>query len=218
MEKIHNSSSSYSMKVGGGLPFLVRACKFRIHGAMVLNPLAPGEVVHAGTPLEYSLADNTAKFLKVWEVKSATASTPEEGSTTIVLKKTAISPRLAAGTVIMKMPSTLAGTGKSVAVGAVTETEDGYSIVVTAADFDSVSEGDLIVEAASAGASAKIYCTPNLFSVEDTVGGTEYALVDIPYGFIHAYRNTINPIPDVVMAALTDGIVPVWEMFNETNE
>lgn len=218
MEKIHNSSSDYSMKIGGSLPFLVSACKYRIHGARVLNALAHGEVVHAGTPMEYSLAENTAKFLKVWEVVSATADTPDSGQTTIVLKKTAISPRIDASTVIMKMPSGLTATGKSVAAGTVTETETGYSIVVSTASFDTVTKGDYICEAASAGASAKMYCVPNNISTEDTVGGNVYTLVDVPYGIVHAYFNTINPIPDVVKPALNDGILLVWEMFNESDE
>lgn len=218
MQKLHNSSSSYSMKVGGSLPFLVSACKYRINGAMVLNTLAQGEVVHAGTPFEYSLADNTAKFLKIWKVKSITAETPDTGKSTIVLEKTAITPRIDATTVVMKLPASLSGTGKAVAAGAVTETDGGYSIVVTTADVDSISEGDYLCEAASAGASAKMYCTPNVLSTEDTVGGNNYTLVDVPYGIVHAFRNTINPIPDIVLAALNDGILLVWEMFNETKE
>jgi hypothetical protein len=115
----------------------------------------------------------------------------------------------------MVAPSTLAGTGKAVAAGAVTETADSYTITVTTANIDAVAAGTLLVEAAEAGASKGMYCQPNNILHRDFIAGNQQNLGDAVWGFFHAYINTINPIPAAVLANLNDGIVPVWEYFAE---
>ena len=74
MQKQYNSSSNYSLKVGGTLPFLLNAVNYRINGARVVNSLKKGEVIYAGTPFEYSVANSEAKVLKVWKIKSVAAN------------------------------------------------------------------------------------------------------------------------------------------------
>lgn len=216
MEKNYNSSSNYSLKVGGGLPFLVdpKSCQYREGGAEVKNSLDKGEKIAAGTPLKYDLDAHEAKFLKIWKVKAVSTS---GDNSTITLYKTAITPKIKSTTVVIKIPETLTDTGKAVAAGTITETDTTYAFTVATANIDTVAADDLICEAAESGSAKGIYCTPNSISTEDIIAGDNYTLVDIPYGIFHAYKNTINPMPDIVKAALTDGILVVWEKFNETN-
>jgi hypothetical protein len=216
MEKHYNSSSTYSMKVGGTLPFLLDAVKYRVHGAEVKNTLVEGEKIAAGTPVEYTLSTHQAKFLKVWKVKSVEADA-SNGTTVVTLFKNAITPKITATTVVMVAPSTIAGTGKAVAVGTLTETDTTISFTVTTTSIDSVTANALLVEAAEAGSAKAMYCKPGTLSVEDIIAGGIYTLVDVPVGIVHAHQNCANPYPDAVLANLNDSILMVWEWFNETN-
>ena len=215
--KIWNSFTTTTQSVGGTLPLLAAPCSKRMHGAVVSNDLAIGERIAGGTPMYFNIADRTVKFLKAWKVKTVTANAVA-GTTDIVLVKNHISPVLKAGMVIMAMPSAIAGTGKAVVCGTVTEAEYTYTITVTTADFDKVEAGDYIVESSSAiaGSGKAIYCQPNSISIEDTVGG-DVTLVDIPRGVLYMYKNTIPDCPDAVITNIQNGgdIHIVWEMFNE---
>lgn len=212
-EHIWNSYSQKSVKVGGVIPVLCAPVLKRQHGARVVNSLQVGERVSAGTPFEFDLATRTAKFLKAWKIKSVSVS----GSNTVVtIYKTATTPVLQNNTVVMVMPSSLTGTGKAASVGVVTEDETTYTVTLTTASFDTLAADAFLVEAASAGSGKAIYCKPNNISTEDTVGGSENTLVDVPRGHVYMYQNTIPAMPDVVKAALYNNDIQVaWEMYNE---
>ena len=215
-EHMNNAYSQHSQQVGGATPFIIdpQELKMRQIGGIVQNNLAEGEKIAAGTTFAFDALNHQVKFLKVWEVKSVTADA-EAGTTEIVIKKTFQTPVLKADTVIMVAPSTIAGTGKAVAAGAVTEAADSYTITVTTANIDAVTAGALLVEAAEAGASKGMYCQPNNILHRDFIAGNQQNLGDAVWGFFHAYINTINPIPAAVLGNLKDGIVPVWEYFAE---
>ena len=215
-EHSNNAYSSRSMQVGGATPFLIdpELLKMRLIGGIVKNTLADGEKIAAGTTFAFNASSHEVKFLKVWEVKSV-SSDASSGDSTIVIKKTFITPVLRANTVIMVAPSSLDGTGKAVVAGTVTEGPDTYTITVNTASIDSVEAGTLLVEAAEAGASKGMYCKPNNILHRDFIAGNQQNLGDAVWGFFHAYINTINPIPAPVLANLNDGIVPVWEYFAE---
>lgn len=215
-EHSNNAYSHKSMQVGGATPFIIdpELLRMRLIGGIVKNTLAEGEKIAAGTTFAYNAISHEVKFLKVWKVKSVT-SDASSGDSTIVIQKTFQTPVLKADTVIMVAPSTLAGTGKAVAAGTVTEGTDTYTITVDTASIDSVEAGTLLVEAAEAGASKGMYCQPNNILHRDFIAGNQQNLGDAVWGFFHAYINTINPIPAAVLANLNDGIVPVWEYFAE---
>lgn len=216
IEHSNNAYSHKSMQVGGATPFIIdpELLRMRLIGGIVKNTLAEGEKIAAGTTFAYNAATHEVKFLKVWEVKSVDTDA-SSGDTTIVIKKTFQTPVLKADTVIMVAPSTLAGTGKAVAAGTVTEGTNTYTITVDSASIDEVAAGTLLVEAAEAGASKGMYCQPNNILHRDFIAGNQQNLGDAVWGFFHAYINTINPIPAAVLANLNDGIVPVWEYFAE---
>lgn len=215
-EHSNNAYSSRSMQVGGATPFLIDPEKLNMRqiGGIVKNSLADGEKISAGTTFHFDAARREVKFLKVWEVKSVSTDA-SAGDTTIVIKKTFQTPVLRANTVIMVAPSTIAGTGKAVVAGTVTETADTYTITVDTASIDEVKAADLLVEAAEAGNAKGMYCQPNNILHRDFIAGNQQNLGDAVWGFFHAYINTINPIPSCVLANLNDGIVPVWEYFAE---
>lgn len=215
-EHSNNAYSHRSMQVGGATPFIIdpELLRMRLIGGIVKNSLADGEKIAAGTTFAYDAKTHEVKFLKVWEVKSV-SSDASSGDTTIVIKKTFQTPVLKADTVIMVEPSSLDGTGKAVAAGTVTEAPDSYTITVDTSSIDSMEAGDLLVEAAEAGASKGMYCKPNNILHRDFIAGNQQNLGDAVWGFFHAYINTINPIPAPVLANLNDGIVPVWEYFAE---
>lgn len=215
-EHSNNAYSHKSMQVGGATPFIIdpELLRMRLIGGIVKNTLAEGEKIAAGTTFAYNAATHEVKFLKVWEVKSVDTDA-SSGDTTIVIKKTFQTPVLKADTVIMVAPSTITGTGKAVAAGTVTESDNAYTITVDSASIDEVAAGTLLVEAAEAGASKGMYCQPNNILHRDFIAGNQQNLGDAVWGFFHAYINTINPIPAAVLANLNDGIVPVWEYFAE---
>ena len=213
MNKHYNSSSSYGYKVGKTLPFLVGAAQYRIEGAEVINKLVKGEKIAAGTPIEYSLENNTAKFLKAWKVKSTTVSGDK---TKISLYRTAISPEVFVGSAVMVAPEKLEGKGKACAVSEVEKAEGVTIITVDTASIDEVKTGSILVEAEGAGASKGMYCQPRTISTEDIIAGDNYTLVDIPYGILHAHKNCCNEMPACVK--IDDSLLVVWEMFNEVNQ
>lgn len=215
-EHSNNAYSQKSMQVGGATPFIIdpELLRMRLIGGIVKNTLAEGEKIAAGTTFAYNASTHEVKFLKVWKVKSVD-SDASSGDSTIVIQKTFITPVLKANTVIMVAPSSLAGTGKAVVAGTVTEGADTYTITVDSASIDTVEAGTLLVEAAEAGASKGMYCQPNNILHRDFIAGNQQNLGDAVFGFFHAYINTINPIPAPVLANLNDGIVPVWEYFAE---
>lgn len=216
-EHMNNAYSTRASQVGGATPFLIdpQILKMRLIGGIVKNALADGEKIAAGTTFEFNAINHEVKFLKVWEVKSISTDA-STGDSVIVIKKTFQTPVLKADTVIMMAPSTLAGTGKAVVAGTVTEAADSYTITVDSSSIDDgIEAGSLLVEAAAAGNSKGMYCTPNNILHRDFIAGNQQNLADAVWGFFHAYINTINPIPAPVLANLNDGIVPVWEYFAE---
>lgn len=212
-EHIWNSYSKSSAKMGGTIPVLCQPVLKRQHGALVANNLVAGERVAAGTPMEFDLASRTAKLLKAWKIKAVEVS----GENTIVtLYRTATTPVLRNGMVVMVMPSSLEGKGKAAAVNAVAEGENVYTVTLATASFDTLAVGGFLVEAKEAGSGKAPYCKPNNIATEDVVGGTENTLVDVPRGHIYMYQNTIPAMPEVVKAAMFNSDIQIsWEMYNE---
>lgn len=208
-----NSYSKQSGKFGGTIPVLCQPCLKRQHGATVVNDLMVGERVAAGTPMQFDLASRTAKLLKAWKIKSTEVS----GNNTIVtLYRTATSPALNKGTVLMVMPSSLTGTGKAALATDIVEGENVYTVTLLTASFDALAVGGFIVEAKEAGSGKAPYCVPNHITTEDVVKGTENTLVDVARGHVYMYENTIPAMPEVVKAALFNGDIQVsWELYNE---
>lgn len=208
-----NSYSKQSARIGGTIPVLCQPALKRQHGATVVNDLVVGERVAAGTPMEFDLASRTAKLLKLWKIKNVETS----GDNTIVtLYRTATTPVFHKNTVVMVMPSTLAGTGKAALAANVVEGEDVYTVTLATASFDTLKVGGFLAEAKEAGSGKAPYCVPNHITTEDVVKGSENTLVDVMRGHVYMYQNTIPAMPEIVKAAMFNSDIQVsWELYNE---
>lgn len=62
--------------------------------------------------------------------------------------------------------------------------------------------------------------TPNCISIADCIGGTDTTMIDVPYGVIYMYKNTIAEIPESVLKSIKDAgdVQIVWELFNTAKE
>lgn len=212
MSKIWNRISASHQSFGGGVPVWINPPKRKIVGALVLNPLQDMEKITAATPLAYDASTHTAKFQKAWKVVSQTGNI-------VVLKATAATPEIYAGVNVMKIPSTITGTGKGVTVSAVEQNAETntVSITVAAVDIGELVEGDFLVEASKAGTGATMYAVPSNgvyeLSIDDTLGG-DITFVGIAQGNKYLYGNTIADIPDLIKNAIKD---VEWEQFNQIN-
>lgn len=205
-----NQLVSTSASVGGGIPVWAKLPERRIAGGIVKNTLAVGEKVSAGTPVYFDYVNKEAKFLKCWKIKTATE---DSTNTILVLHKTYLTPTLKAGEFVMVMPSTMAGTGKAVAVPTITEDATTYTITVVTANMDTLAANGYLVQssATAAGSSKSIYCQADNLSIEDTVGGDQNML-GVPVGMKYIFENCIPAIPAVVKANIK---FVEWESFNE---
>ena len=208
-----NALNSTVIEAGGTLPVLVNMkCDKRVGGAKVTN-LSEGQRFAAGSPFYFDVSTHEAKFLRLWKIK---AVTPGETTTLIEIYKNRTTPALVAGTPIMVVPSTISGTGKAVACPTVSVNASGnYEITVTTADVDALAADAFLAEAAEAGSAKALACQPNNISIEDVCYGNVISMVDVPYGIIYMYSNTIPFMPDVVKTAVSAGDVKiVWELFS----
>ncbi len=218
-EHFNNAYSRRTAELGGVSPFLCHPdeIKYRQYGALVSDTLADKELVHAGTPFEVDLKAHTAKFMKLWEVISVTAS----GSNSVIkLNANWLAPKLTATDVVMVVPSSITGTGKAVAAGTVTDNEDGtVSITVVTANFDTVAAGDYLSIAAAAGTGKALSVKANAILTRDLYAGNGQNFVDIARGEVYCYVNTINGIPAAVIeAARGIGQIIEPEYFSEVSD
>lgn len=201
MAQLFNGYRHKSSQVGGGIPVWVEIPKDTVTGAYLQNTLRIDEVLASGSPVEHDYKNHTAKILKCFEVTEVTVS----GTNSVIsIAKNAITPLLYAGMNVMVAPSTLAGTGKAVAITSVDQSDpDLYKITVVTADIDDVGEGDFLVEADKSGAGAKLYAIPNNLTKDDTIGGDQNT-VGIPRGVKYIYENMIPAMPEVIKSHIVD--------------
>lgn len=200
-EHFNNAYSRRSSSFGGASPFLCHPdeVKYRQYGALISDSLAEKELVHAGTPVEVDLVNHSAKIMKVWEVLNTEVS----GSNTVItLNNSWLAPTLAATDVVMVVPSSISGTGKAVAAGAVTDNGDGTVSITVATDaIDAISVGSFLSIAAEAGSDKALAVKGNSVFTRDLYAGDGQNFVDIPRGELYCYVNTVNGIPAAVIAA-----------------
>lgn len=203
MSRDYNSFTRKTIASGGGIPIWAENPKMAKMGGKLANTLAAGEILPAGSPVYLDVETATAKILKSYQIKAV-----DEGGSVgtetylITLYDLPLLPKPKVGEFVMVMPSTLAGTGKSVAIAALDTSVAGeLTFEVLQANFDTPVEGGFIVQssATTAGSSKTIYCTPNSLTINDTIGG-DVNLVGVARGEKYIYKNTMPPAPDVVLA------------------
>ena len=203
LEHFNNAYSRRSESIGGANPFLCHPdeVKYGQYGALVTDTLADKELVHAGTPYEVDLVNHTVKFMKIWEVVKVEDSATS-GSKEITLAANWLAPKLEATDVVMKVPTSINGTGKGVVAGTVTDNQDGtVTITVVAANFDVPAVGDFLSIAAASGSNKALKVKGNGVLTRDLRAGNAQNFVDIARGEVYCYVNTCNGIPAAVIAA-----------------
>ena len=212
MSQNYNAYNSSSTTFGSQVPVWVKIPKRVVSGGLIdKTNLVAGEIISAASPFEFNLTTKAAKLLKIFKVKSATVV---DTNTTIVVYQTGNLPKIHNGDIIMVLPSTLAGTGKAVAVANLDTSVDGEaSFSVVTANIDSVAANTYLVQSssASAGSGKSLYCIPNTLSLDDTIVGDQNS-IGLARGEKYLYQNTAPWLPTIVAAA-----IPMLELsqFNE---
>lgn len=217
IEHIWNSYSKQTTKVGGTIPVLCAPALKRQYGAKVdTKGLRAGERIAAGTPFYFDNYAKTARFFKFWEITNVSTS---DSTSTVTLKRTAVSPILYPNTPVMVVPSNLGNNAKVASCGEVVQEEGSYKVTLTTASFDTLTKGGFLAEAPDGDTTpAKLGGgkLPNSISLEDTVVGSEETLVDIPRGHVYMYINTIPAMPTKVQELMFNNDIQVsWEYFND---
>lgn len=122
-------------------------------GAFLANPFKGAAKIFAGDLFEYRTDEKglnpSVLLLKTFKVKSM-------DGTTVVIYKDGYKHIPFVGDILMKAPSVIGGKGKAYAVSAVTIGTDGNWQLTLNNALDSCVDGDILVEAKEAGASAEM--------------------------------------------------------------
>ena len=195
-----NTTGSQKKQWGGSQPvwFTVRQ-KERSGGT--LESVVTGTLLRSGSLVSLPNAGGTVKVIETFEVAAAVGAT----DTVLKLRAYASYPKPIAGMVVMKAPATATATGKATALGTpVLKENDGvYEITITANDFGVLAAGDILIKAASAGASAKIYAEPTGLTENDVwIEDGDYAATVASVFDGEIMEDRIQPIPAFVKTVL----------------
>lgn len=154
----------------------------------------------SGAPVQINTADHTAKILRYFVVNAAVTSS----DTTVQVKVGTGLPTLLATDIVMKAPATYATTGKSSLVGTITNGEGYDSFTIVANALGVLDEGDILIEAATASATAVQAVKPNALLENDIyVDADTFASSATGVYNGDVYADRINwAVPDSVKAAL----------------
>lgn len=189
----------------GGITPVWKYVKGKIMSGAALPDDSEKGLYPAGTPVEIDTAKHTAKILRYYIVAKAVSATDTE----VAVKVAEGLPSISDATIVMKAPSSITGTGKAVKVGALasgTDTDGKPTKVftITANALGALAAGDILVEAATAGANAPLAVKPNAL-LEDDIYMDEDTQAATATGVYHGdvYANRIRwVLPDFVKAAL----------------
>lgn len=186
-------------------------------GGILKNPFKGNAKIYAGDLIEYNpgIVDDkgaTLKVLKTYEVAKEDSSGT---GTTVYLVRDGYHHIPFVGDNIMVAPSSIDGTGTGVTVTAVEKTTEGgadvWKLTVSAA-VGTLTKGQVLVEAAAAGASQKAMVTnPNAYapcdfdfifdpaSGDDDFEGARYMMTPcIANEDTKLYINKMSPLPDTI--------------------
>lgn len=176
-------------------------------GGKIVNPffgkMYAGDLVEYAIPTGASTEGATIKLLKTYTVDDTVEST----GPVIKLKKNGFTHRPVIGEFLMKAPTALNGKGAGYAITAVAETESQYEVTI-ATTLGALAKGDILVNAASSGASVNMLVTnPNavldcdydmLYNPSDPDGVANYLISPILHATMWECR--MSAIPACVKA------------------
>ena len=188
-------------------------------GGRVMNPFKGAAKFFAGDLAEFRTDDDGLNpeyyLLKVYKVKS-------QSGTTVNIYRDKYSHKPFVGDILMKAPDAIGGSGAASAVSAVSRTNDGTDDIwalTIGSEVTGLTDGDILVEADTAGASANM-----LVQNINSVAGCDYDFMyspaadtsdddefdDVRYNVAFQlgglmWKNKMSPIPECV------------EVFNQAN-
>lgn len=192
-----NTYGKKSRKYGGSHPVWLTVSQ-KERGGGVLDELpAIGSVLRAGSLV--SLDGNKAKTIESFEVADNVSATDTE------VKVFAHGSNLKDNIHLIKVPTTISGTGTGVTVGGTSldAVNNLYKFSIAANAFGALSKGDVLIRASKAGAAAKIYATPTGLTENDVwieSGDDSATIASVYHGEIMEDR--IQPIPQCVKEVL----------------
>lgn len=170
------------------------------NGGIIQNPFINGGKLFQADLCEYRI-DGKVFVLKTFEVK-------EGSGTSIKIVKDAFRHKPEVGTVIMKAPTTLTGTGAAYAITAVDDSNDAYWTVTVATSLGTLAQGDILVEGAESGTASKMLVTnPNSmldidavmkFPTANAAENVKYAIAPVMHEI--AYVDRMAPLPACIKA------------------
>lgn len=190
---------------------------FPTHGGKLANPFKGKAKIFAGDLMEYRPDGNgihpAIYLLKTFKVKS-------QASTKVVIYKDGFKHVPFVGDVLMKAPSEIGGKGKAYAITSIALDGDGNWELTFSTAIDSVSDGDVLVEAESSGANKAMLvkrincvapCDYDCFydpaSNADDFEGARYLLTPALAGLM--YVNRMSPLPACV-SRINKCDIPGW--------
>lgn len=195
-----NTYGSQKKQWGGSQPVWLTVRQKERSGGTLENVVA-GTLLKAGSLIGLSATGGTAKVIETFEVAAAVGAT----DTTLKLRAYASHPKPVAGMVVMKAPASATATGKATALGTpvLNEADGVYEITITANDYGVLATGDILVKAASAGASANIYAIPTGLTENDVwIEDGDYAATVASVFDGEIMEDRIQPIPAFVKPLL----------------
>lgn len=195
-----NTYGSQEKKWGGSQPvwFTVRQ-KERSGGT--LENIVAGTLIRSGSLVSLSATGGVARVIETFEVAESVSST----DTTLRLKAYASHPKPTDGLIVMKAPDSVIGTGRAKALPEpiLNEAEGVYEFSITANDFGELNAGDILIRAASEGATANIYAIPTGLTENDVwIEEGDYAATVASVFDGEIMEDRIQPIPAFVKTLL----------------
>ena len=209
--------------IGGGKSVFVKLqgvkndLVFPTHGGQLANPFKGKAKIFAGDLMEYRPNENgihpAIYLLKTYKVKS-------QASTKVVIYKDGFKHVPFVGDVLMKAPTEIGGKGKAYAISAIDLDGDGNWELTFTNALDSVSDGDVLVEAEESGANKAMLvkrincvapcdydCFYNPASGDSDFDGARYLMTPALSGLM--YVNRMSPLPACV-ARINKCDIPGW--------
>lgn len=197
-----NTYGNQSRVYGGAVPvwFNVRQ-KERSGGTLESEYLVVGTLIRAGSLVSLNQAGGTAKIIETFEVAAAVTAT----DTVVKVKAYPSYPKPKNGIALMKAPSSASATAKA---GLISDVELDYAngvyeFTITANDLGVLAAGDILVRAASAGATASVIAIPTGLTENDVwVDSGDYAATVASVFDGEIMEDRIQPIPSFVKQVL----------------
>lgn len=185
------------------------------NGGVLQNPYKNGGKFFQGDLVEYTL-DGKVTVLKTFEVSEQV----ESSGTQIKIVRNGFRHQPEVGDILMKAPTTLAGTGAAYDIVAVDASNEDYWTVTVSTTLGELKKGDILVEGVESGAGKKMKVqNPNSFLDIDAVmrfpannvfDNVIYVIAPVMHEI--AYIDRMSPLPACVKSLNKSRVTGLFEL------